>query len=186
MSYPTIPIDSIVSGYKGAFDWLANATSRDIVVFTQPQKTGCQNHLGYDPVERRAFPVYNSGNPFSKTTNTVIPSYNINGILNIPFSGGLACPVCNGDGFIYSPGSGVAKARIQWRNKDTKFTLEDVKLKFPDFDLRIKVTGAADIALLDNAIRVVVDGMDCKIEKAKIPVGLRDIHTYYYFLNKVV
>lgn len=185
MSYPIIPIDSIVSGYKGAFDWLSDSTSRQVIVITQPLKTGCPNHLGYDPVERRAFPVYNSGNPYSQTIITLIPAYGISGILNVPFSGGLNCPVCEGEGFLNAPTSGVAKARIQWRNKEAKFTLEDTKLKFGDADVRIKVTGAADIDLLDRSIKVIIDSVECKIDKYKVPVGLRDIHTYYYYLNKL-
>jgi hypothetical protein len=182
--YPTIPIDGIVSGYKESMDFLALATSRTVTVVTSPFKSGCLNHSGFDPITKRALPFYNTGNPFS-TGITVIPSFGFSGVLNIPFSGGVECPVCNGNGFLNCPSSGTVSARIQWRNQDTKFDLDREKLRFENFQVRIKVTGSQAISLLDRAEKVVIDGENCKIIKEKVPVGLRDIHTYYYFLNRL-
>jgi hypothetical protein len=185
MGYPNIPINDIVSGYKDAMDFLANATSRNITVFVEPSKSGCQNHLGFDPVTKNALNVYNSGNPFSQTVPTVIPSFGISGIINVPFSGGNVCPVCDGRGFIYSPASGVVNARIQWRNKDSQFEFNGTKIKSTDFSVRIKVTGNYATDLLDRAIQVSVDGQNCVVIEEKVPVGLRDIHTFYYFLKDI-
>lgn len=182
MPLPSIPINAIVSGYTENLNWLHEATSRQIVIFVEPEKTGCPNHIGYDIINKRAFPNYNSGNPYSSSTPTAIPSFGISGILNVPFSGGMVCPVCNGDGHIFFPSSGTAKARIQWRNEDTDFNVNGVKLKETNFDVRIKVTGSQAVDLLDRSVRVRVDNVDCVILKEKVPVGLRDIHTYYYYL----
>jgi len=183
MSYPAIPINAIVSKYKEAFDWLHSGTSRQIIVMVEPLRSGCLNHSGWDPILKKAFPVYNSGNPFSQTSPTVIPSFNISGTLNIPFSGGVECPVCNGNGFLLSPSSGIINARIQWRNQDTDFDVEKAKLKSDEFSVRIKVTGSVDAALVDRNTRVIIDGRSCLMVKQGVPVGLRDIHSYYYYFK---
>lgn len=183
MALPNIPIDGIVAAYKQAMDFLANATSRPITVFTDPHKSGCPNHVGYDAITKHGTPTYNTANAFSATTPTNIPFLSVNGILNIPFSGGMRCPVCNNEGFILGPTSGTANARIQWRNEVSKYELANVKLKATDFKVRIKVTGANDISLLDRAVHVNIDGQNCRIVMEKVPVGLRDIHTYYYYLS---
>lgn len=183
--YPSIPIDGIVSGYKGAFDWLHTATSRDITVFVTPHKSGCPNHVGYDLLNRKGIPTYNSGNPYSTSVPAVIPFLDVNGILNVPFSGGNHCPVCNNEGYILGPVSGTAKARIQWRNELTKFDLDKTKLKSFDFKVRIKVTGTDATNLLDRAERIQIDGQDLKMIMEKVPVGLRDIHSYYYYLDSI-
>lgn len=180
--YPQIPINDIVNSYKAAMDWLAGSTSRTIIVVTEPINSGCQNHSGYDVLTKSAQRFYNSANPFS-TGITVISSLGISGTLNQPFESGTVCPVCLGDGFLHSPASGTVSARIQWRNELTKTTLDDIKLVSTDFSVRIKVTGSAATDLLDNAIHVIIDGQTCRIVKEKVPVGLRDIHTYYYYLD---
>lgn len=181
--YPGLPINSIVSQYKDAFDWLHAATSRQIIVIISPLQSGCQNHSGYNVTTKEAGRIYNSNNPFSTGSISIISSLGISGTLNIPFTSGSTCPVCDGKGFLYSPASGTCTARIQFRNADTKFTHEDVKLKSHDFKVRIKVTGQASTDLLDRAEQVIIDGQTCRIIQEKVPVGLRDIHTYYYYLD---
>lgn len=185
MPFPNLPIDSIVSGYRESFDWLARATSRPITVFVDPHKSGCPNHVGYDSINKLGTPTYNSGNPFSTSADTSIPFLSVSGILNVPFSGGNDCPVCNNNGFILGPTSGIVSARIQFREQMSTYDLQRLKLKSDNFDIRIKVTGDAALDLLDRSIRVIVDGKDCGVTTDKIPVGLRDIHTYYYFLKIV-
>ena len=185
MSLPNIPIDGIVSGYTQVFNWLHSATSRQVVVLVSPIQSGCLNHSGYDAIERKARPIYNSGNPFSQTTPTVISSLGISGILNIPFSGGNSCPVCNGDGFLYSPTSGAVNARIQWRNQETAVTFERIKMEFGNADVRLKITGATDKDLMDRAIKVHIDSYICEKTKEAVPEGLRDVFQYKYYLRKV-
>lgn len=180
--YPSIPVSQIISGYTDAMNWLANATSRPIVVFVKPISSGCPNNLGFDPVLKSAQKFYNPVNPFS-TGITVIASLGISGILNIPFPSGTTCPVCMGHGFLYSPTSGTINARIQYRNKMSEFAHEETKIKSDDYKVRIKVTGSYAIDLLDRAEKVVIDGNNSRIVESKVPVGLRDIHTYYYYLN---
>lgn len=185
MSLPNLPINGIVSDYQSSMSWLHNATSRTVVVLVAPIQSGCLNHSGYDAIERKARPIYNSGNPFSQTAPTVISSLGISGILNIPFSGGTNCVVCNGDGFLYSPTSGSVNARIQWRNRETTVAFEKIKMEFGNADVRLKITGATDKDLLDRAIKVHIDGNVCEKTKEGAPFGLRDIHSYYYYLRKV-
>lgn len=185
MPLPNLPIDSIVNSYKFSMDWLANATSRQIIVFVEPHKSGCPNHVGFDAITQHGTPTYNLANSFSTTASTTIPFLDVSGILNVPFSGGMRCPVCDNKGFILGPVSGTASARIQWRNEMTKFDLDKIKLKAANFKVRIKVTGSSDLNLIDRSIRVVIDNQPCKIIMEKIPVGLRDIHSYYYYLDNI-
>lgn len=184
MSFPN-NIDPVVSQYNEAMTFLANTTSRSVTIFTDPIRTGCPNDQGYDPVEKRAIPIYNSGNPFSTTDVTVIPSFGINGILNIPFSG-CSCPVCRGEGFLFSPASGTLKARIQWRNEETNRDYSSIKFDSEKADVRLKITGAADKDLMDRSKRVLVDGILCEKTKAGVPFGLRDIFEYHYYFRKTV
>lgn len=183
MGLPNIPINGIVTDYQSSMSWLHNATSRQIVPIVNPIQSGCLNHSGYDAIERKARPIYNSGNPFSSTVPTVIPSLGISGILNIPFSGGCACPVCNGEGFLYSPTSGSINARIQWRNDATTREMEKIKLEFANANVRVKVTGEAARDLMDRAIKIYVDGHLCEKTKEVAAFGLRDIFEYHYYLR---
>jgi hypothetical protein len=183
MSLPN-DINSVVSQYQQVMSWLHTSTSRDIVLIYEPVQSGCPNHVGFNIIEKRAFPTYNQVNPFSQTTPTVISSLGISGILNIPFSGGETCPVCNGFGGLQSPTSGTIKARIQWRNAERERDADEIKLLQENADVRIKVTGN-DVALVERAIRFHVDGVLCEKNKAGVAFGLRDIFEYHYYLRKV-
>lgn len=185
MGYPNIPIDYYVLGYKGAFDWLHGATARNIIVFMPPIRTGCPNDAGFDFVNKKAFNVYNPANPFSSSSPTIIPQFNISGIINIPFSGEQICPVCNGLAFIESPASGIVPARIKWVDKEADLEFRGEKAVFPQSDVRIKVTGLNDIYLLDRCDKALIDGFMCRMNEYRIDIGLRDVHTYIYHFNKV-
>lgn len=185
MDYPSLPIDSIVSGYKGAFDWLARATSRNVTVHVEPLQSGCPNCKGMDFISHTPLNIYEPTNPFSASGITVIPSLNISGIMNRVFVSGENCPICNGTATLFSPASGTVSARIEWSSQDNVQEIRGVKVGVLDrADVRLKVTGAADLDLLDRAKLVNVDGTMCKIVKGHIPVGLRDIHTWYYYLDR--
>lgn len=183
MSFPD-NIDDVVSSYQEAMSFLANNTSRKITLFFEPEKSGCPNDAGYDAIERKAIPIYNSGNPFSQIIPTIIPTYGISGILNIPFFSG-SCPVCQGNGLLFSPSSGQVSARIQWRNAETVRDYSTIKIDFEGADVRIKVTGIGDKHLMDKAKQVIIDGIICQKTKAGVPFGLRDIFEYHYYLNKL-
>lgn len=185
MPLPTLPINSLISGYKAVMDWEHAATSRPIVIYVHPMETGCPNHINFDPIIKQAVPSYNSANPFSLTGTSVIPAFSISGILNVPFSGGNPCPVCKGKGFLYSPSSGTVTARIKWQNQMTDFDLMKVRLKATDFKVRIKVTGTYATDLLDRSEMILVDGNPCRVIEDKISVGFGDIHSYYYYLGDV-
>lgn len=183
MSYPSLPINDIVSSYKDAFDWLHQATSRNIIVNTDPLRSGCPNHSG-NALDQSALNIYDPLNPFPTGVVTVIPELNISGILNQPFASGMVCPVCGGQGDLFSPTSGTVAARIQWRTADNTYEFHGEKLTVKDSsDVRIKVTGAADLDLLDRSNAINIDGRMCKIAKGHVPVGLRDVHSWYYYCN---
>ncbi len=183
MSLPS-NINGIVTDYQAAMSWLHINTSRSVTLFFEPEKTGCPNDAGYDVVERRGIPIYNSGNTFSQTTPEIIPTYGISGILNIPFSG-TSCPVCQGEGFLFSPASGQLMARIQWRNADTVRSYGDQKFDAEDGDVRLKVTGTVDRDLMERSKKVLIDGVYCEKTKAGVPFGLRDIFEYHYYFHKL-
>jgi len=188
MNLPPLPIDGICSGYVQSMNWLAGATSRNVTVLLPPFRTGCPNHSGYDFINKKALNIYNTANPYPTGTPTVVSGFGISGILNVPFSGGTVCPVCFGNGNLNYPVSGTVPARIRWRGQDSDFEVgaggSVQKMEVINGDVRLKVTGQADVAMLDRAEGVIVDGIMCGRSQSKYPVGLRDIHTYIYTFNK--
>jgi len=184
MALPALPIDSIVATYKSVMAWQHSGTARDIVVFCEPVRTGCPNHVGYDFINKRASTIYNTGNPYSTGSPFVINSsgIQISGILNIPFASGSTCPVCQGVGFILTPASGIVKARIKWKQSENLANLKGENATVFDGDVRIKVL-PADSAIMARANQIRVDGKLCKAKGTPDAVGLRDVAAYYYYFD---
>lgn len=185
MALPSLPIDTIVNYYKTTMNWLHSGTARDVIVYCDPIKTGCPNHIGYDFVNKRAGSSYNSANPYPTGSASVMSGAGISGILNIPFTSGNICPVCRGEGFLITPASGTVKARVQWKARENIADFKGDSLTVFDADVRLKVL-PEDASLMNRATQAKIDGKLFKVKGLPDSVGLRDVAMLYYYFDAAI